>query len=118
MTQGTLFDLTSPDMPPASHRVDPETSREAERKHTASGQRRGNAEMVCRLVRRLPDSTAVELWEGCNELEQKALVEMQEIRRRLVDLESMGRVFKSGCRECRVKGSKQTTWSVKEDSHV
>lgn len=45
-------------------------------------------------------------------------VEMQEIRRRLVDLESMGRVFKSGCRECRVKGSKQTTWSVKEDSYV
>lgn len=40
------------------------------------------------------------------------LVEMQEIRRRLVDLKYAGLVRQGPARACAVKGSKQVTWEV------
>lgn len=102
-----LFDL--PD-PPAHHTDDPDSSREALDVHESSGQRAHNQRLVYSLVKSLSGSTAVELWANAPEHVQGQLKEMQEIRRRLCDLERKGLVQKGPIRPCRVRGTKQVTW--------
>lgn len=114
MEERSLFDDV-----PASHTSDPASSHQAERQHTASGRRAVHAEIVLKLLRRLPQSTAVELWQSASAAVKKELVEMQEVRRRLCDLKAKGLARQSGCRACRIKGSTMVTWeAVVGDSAV
>lgn len=95
-----------------AHTHDPETSRIAAERHVTSGKRARHAAMVLSLVRRHPGATAVELWENATDDEQNELGEMQEVRRRMVELERDGLVRKGAARSCRVRGSKQVTWDT------
>lgn len=79
-TQGSLFGSRAP---PASHRDDPDTSRQAEAAVTASGRRATNCSRVLALVQRHPGLTALQYHEGhCEAWGWKE----QEVRRRLTDL--------------------------------
>lgn len=102
-----LFDL--PD-PPAAHNVDPDTSREALDAHENSGARARNQRLVLFLVKDHPSLTAVELWNVASDSIKVELKEMQEVRRRLCDLESKGLVQKGKPRKCGVRGTTQSTW--------
>lgn len=104
---GTL-DLANP----VAHAHDPDTSAEAAQRHTDSGAREAHARLVLRMVRAKPGRTACELWAEATEFQRVVLVEMQEIRRRLVDLEAAGRVRKGEARTCRAKGTRQVVWEV------
>lgn len=74
-----------------SHSHDPETSKDSERKVTASGQRKSNNQRVAWLVARYPNQTASDLtqlarieWYDFYEMGfDKALI---EVRRRLSDM--------------------------------
>ncbi len=98
-------------MNPRSHSHDPITSHEAESRHTASGRRQRNADLVYDLATKHPASTAIELWDSAGAEIQSALKEPQEVRRRLTDLASVGRVQQGPPRVCRVRGTRQVTWS-------
>lgn len=112
--QGSLFSFDQfGGTHPVTHRADPETSREAASSHIASGNRERNANIVLELVKRFPGSTAVELWEQAGDAQQ-VLKEMQEVRRRLVDLESAGVACKGDARPCKVKSTKMVVWNYKE----
>ena len=100
------------DIRPIVHTGDPATSAEAAEKVTSSGRRGAHCRMVLDMVRRRPGCTAVELWEGANDLEQLALVEMQEVRRRLTDLLADGHVVQGAARACSVRGTSMVTWEV------
>lgn len=95
---------------PVTHSHDPQSSRLAIAKHVASGKRAKHAEIVLTYVTFLPGSTAVELWDALRPEDRAALAEMQEVRRRLCDLENNGSVCKGIMRTCRIRGSKMVTW--------
>ena len=97
-------------MQPAAHSRDPATSHEAAKRHTESGARGRNAALVMFLVREHPASTAVELWELAGDAIRATLGEMQEVRRRLTDLEFAGKVKKGEQRACTIKKNKMLTW--------
>ena len=91
--------------PIATHRNDPSTSRAAEHRITATGQRRTHCDRVLSVVRRYPCMTAIELlpWLGLTEY---------QVRRRLTDLKNMHRIRIAGTRRCGVKGTTMSTWEV------
>ncbi len=102
----TLFDFAAPIV----HDCDPPTSAAAADRLTRTGARQRHAETVLAVVRRLPGRTAVELWDGCTDGERAELGEMQEVRRRLTDLQHAGHVVAGESRRCSVKGSSMVTW--------
>jgi len=113
--QGSIFDtagILDPRAPtyPICHTNDPETSRIAAEQHTESGKQTRNAEMVLALVAGSPGRTAIELWANASTGQQNALKEPQEVRRRLTDLESAGRIRKGDARKCSRRGTLQVTW--------
>ena len=84
------FNLTHP----VSHTVDPITSKDAERKVTANGQRKSNNQRVAWLVARYPGKTASELAEEAfrrfgDELGDNIHSVIFEVRRRLSDMNSI-----------------------------
>jgi len=90
--------------PPASHRNDPHTSRQAEAAITESGARQTQAELVLDLVRRHGGLTSAEL-------SLKTLtLDRSQIARRLPDLESNGLVQKGGARQCTVTRKSSVVW--------
>lgn len=97
---------------PASHTYDPPTSSQALANHEANGKRKRHANLVLWLVLTNPGQTAVELWELAPKDIQDELAEMQEVRRRLTDLQHAGLVRQSVARRCRVRGTSQVTWLV------
>lgn len=97
---------------PMFHANDPKSSREAARKHTASGNRSRNADIVLSLVMENPNSTANELWEFSNDLQKKQLVDYYEIRRRLNDLHEAKKVRVTGNRACSIKGTTMQIWDA------
>jgi hypothetical protein len=97
---------------PASHASDPETSKVAERSHTASGKRHRNADLVLELVRRHPGRTANEIFWLATEYEQLRLVDFYEVRRRLNDLHKIGLVKVVEQRVCTIKGSLMQSWEA------
>ena len=109
MEQRTLFDMGNP---PATHATDPESSRVAEQRHTECGRRDAHSKLVLKMVKNFPARTAVELWEFADEAQKKALVELQEVRRRLTDLAARGLVVQCGEKICSVRGSLQVMWVV------
>lgn len=116
-TQGYLFEHT-PDMRPVrtlSHADDPATSKAAAKEHADSCRLKRNAGLVLEMVRRSPGATAAELWEyTANVWEREQLKELQEVRRRLTDLQAMGRVVAGEERACKVRGTMMMTWNGKE----
>lgn len=111
--QRNLFD-NSPDMrptvlSPATARNDPETSSDAERKVTESGQRTGNCNRVLSLVRDNPWMTSVELWN--KQSSQTGCLDRHEVSRRLGDLKNAGKVVQGPARECTINHSKMVTWA-------
>lgn len=120
MDQGFLFSGSNaygePMANPIVHSDDPKSSREAAEKHTKSGKRKKNADLVLMLVKVYPRKTANELWELAGDLDKFQLVDYYEIRRRLTDLEHAGlvRVFEQ--RECSVKKSLMQTFEFCEKS--
>ena len=111
MNQRTLFD----DPPnPVCHRHDPASSRTAAERVTRSGQRQRNADLVADLVRRYSGRTAIELWTlACDET-RAVLKEPQEVRRRMCDLQAVGRVVPGEQRLCSVRGTLMITWTLTE----
>jgi hypothetical protein len=116
MSQPTLFDNDLVRLPesgpfpfsnPIHHAKDIETSVAAAAKITESGARDRHARIVLDLVRRHPDSTAIELLEA--QVGDERLEEYQ-IRRRLTDLKAINLVYQSGKRACRVRRSLMATW--------
>jgi hypothetical protein len=76
-----------------SHTADPITSKDAERKVTANGQRKSNNQRVAWLVARYPGKTASELWHLYEtevpvsfEESETGPKDIYEIRRRLSDM--------------------------------
>lgn len=104
MSEPSLFDALD------CHTHDPETSREAATRMRVSGRKALHVGMVLEMVRRSPGRTAVELWASATPAEANELTEMQEVRRRLVDLERLGKVKKGNARHCSIRGTNQTTW--------
>lgn len=93
------------DAPPASHRDDPCTSKDAEAAVTCSGQRERNKRRVLGVVRAHPGLTALEYHER-----HLSDMEKQEPRRRLTDLKNVGLVLRGESRR-RAPGVKaECTW--------
>lgn len=124
MSQGNLFqtdaygDVKPREANPIVHRNDPSPSLEAAQRITRSGIRQRNADIVLSILRRAHrnrlDCTACEIWGLlATPQERQQLVELQEVRRRLTDLQHDGKVIATGERIGRVRSSKQTTWSLK-----
>ncbi len=99
--------------PAAHHTGDPMTSIEALDSHEESGARSRNQRLVHYLVSRNPGCTAVEIWENADPTSRETLKEMQEVRRRLTDLERKGLVKVGAARKCTVRGTKQQTYTAR-----
>lgn len=84
--------------------TDPQTSRDAARRHEASGNATCNRERLLNEVCRGPGRTAAEL---CQRLDG---IDPWESNRRLADLRNAGLVESHTPRECSIKGSKCMTW--------
>jgi hypothetical protein len=98
--------------PPAVHVGDPDTSLDALNEHEASGRRDLHKMIVMGLVLRYPLKTACELFELTTPDERTELKEMQEVRRRLVDLAATGLVHQRDPRVCAVRGTKMVVWEA------
>ncbi len=83
--------------------TDPDTSREAARKHNHSGKSRVNRSLVLEAVSQRPGYTAAE-YGVITELGH------HEAQRRLSDLHKDAAVRKGQKRGCQVKGSQMLTW--------
>lgn len=81
---GDMFDT-----PPASRASDPESSKAAEHRITASGVRKKHAEQALDLVRRFPGQSSKELAKKAAHL-GLAVADRHEIARRLADLKNKG----------------------------
>lgn len=90
------------DLPPATRRSDPPTSRAAEIAHRLN--RQSHCVVLLDAVRKQPGMTSAEYaqWTG---------LERHEAARRLADLERMGRVRKGTRRACTVNRTEMVTWS-------
>ena len=95
---------------PVCHTNDPPTSREAAVSHASSGRRAKHAKLVLALVMAHPGRTAVELYHHATADVKAELKEMQEVRRRLTDLQAAGLVRQGGQRKCSVKKTTQVIW--------
>ena len=91
--------------PPASHRTDPHTSRQAEAAITESGARQTQAELVFQAVKDHPGLTSAELTRHCE-------LNRHQIARRLPDLEANGLVKKGTPRLCNLKRKLSVTWTT------
>ena len=89
--------------PPASHRNDPATSRQAEAAITQSGARQTQAELVLDLVREHGGLTSAELTQFCD-------LDRWQIARRLPDLEANGLVIKGNARRCTITNKASVVW--------
>ena len=85
---------------------DPATSHEAAEGATRSGLREGQCLGVLALVRKFPDSTALELSVKGRTYDRYV------IGRRVSELEHGGLIRKSGVKQCGVSGKKATTWKA------
>ena len=86
--------------------ADPETSREAARKHIGSGKLSLNQQLVQGLACKWPGCTAVELWAKRGNLK----LSRHEVSRRLPEVEAKGFIRRGERRKCRVSGTSQLTW--------
>lgn len=116
MRQATLFDghhrgtRTMGIQTPAARASDPETSHEAAKSITASGERRRQQVQVLALVVASPGCTAGELAEVAADWEVG--VDYFAIQRRVSELEPQF-VRRGETRRCSVRGTMQTTlWPV------
>jgi len=98
-----MIDTSKLSFPPATHRNDPETSRDAERAHTESGAREIHMNIVHGIVRTRPGLTA-------RELEKFAPFDLQEVRRRLTDLKAIGKVRMGEARRIEGRSRAERTW--------
>lgn len=89
---------------PVAAKNDPATSREAGQAITRSGLREGQCLGVLALVRKFPDSTALELSVKGRTYDRYI------IGRRVSELEHGGLIRKSGLTKCGVSGKKAVTW--------
>lgn len=94
---------------PIAHNADPDTSHEAAEQHTSRGERERHAIIVLNLVRQFPGCTGCELWHMAASVDKADLKEMQEVRRRLSDLNGI-KVKQGPARRCSVKGTRQVVW--------
>lgn len=88
--------------PPASRAKDPESSKAAEHKVTASGSRKAHAEQVLELVRLYPGRTSKQISELALQRGHSG-INRHEAARRLADLKNTGHVVQEkheGAREC------------------
>lgn len=119
-----LFDCLDPSptlaslgyMVPNVHRNDGASSSLAAESMERSGKRQRHAEIVLALVAQFPGCTAVELWDHTSAETRAELVEMQEVRRRLTDLQAAELVVQGDERLCRVRCSKMGTWFLIEST--
>lgn len=112
--QLSLLDQPAPIMPAFSHRADPDTSRQASRKLTASGRLTEQRARVLNAVRAQPvPATSSEIAWRCEdawpiESERKELRSL--IAKRLPELEKLGFVRRCPARTCKRTGNNATTW--------
>jgi hypothetical protein len=97
---------------PIVHANDPASSRHAADRHTRSGKRTRNADLVLALVKVYPRKTANELWELASDGDKAQLGDYYEVRRRLDDLRDAGKIRVHDERKCTVKGSLMQTWET------
>ncbi len=93
------------DQVPATHNNDSVTSFIAEDKITESGKRESHARQVYEGLKRHPDVTNAELAHIIG-------LEYMQVERRLYDLRIIGRIVRSGTKDCAVKGSLCSTWRI------
>ncbi len=91
------------DLPPATRRGDPSTSRMAELAISLNSTRKTHCQRVLAAVKRRPGLTYVELARECG-------LERHEVMRRLSDLEHSGFVRKARKRCCTIQGTTMVTW--------
>lgn len=104
---GSLF--AAPAEPIArARRTDPETSRDAAKKHNATGKAHAHMDKVIAAVAAHPRKTSAELAELIDGLD------LAEVRRRLSDAKRKRRVFVVGARACSVTGTRQSVFSVED----
>lgn len=94
---------TAMHFPPASHRNDPATSRQAEAAITESGGRQTQADIVLSIVREHGGLTSAELTQFCD-------LDRWQIARRLPDLEANELVTKGNARRCTVTNKASVVW--------
>ena len=99
---------------PASHRDDPQSSKEAEEQANL-GPRARNARQVLRQLLYYPDCTAAEM-ALCyaDERANDNILSTVETRRRLHDLHVAGFVDRGETRKCRVADTSAVVWSLTE----
>jgi hypothetical protein len=100
------------------HRDDPEPSRVAAQRHSASGKRESNAELVYRAVKaslyKAPTAGEIQdliAWWASRD-DDNVWIDTVEVRRRLYDLsrQTPPLVRRGEPRKCRVAGNLQSTW--------
>jgi len=77
--------------PPASHKRDPSSSKEAEKRITRSGRRKSHADLVLALVVASPGKTATQIGERLWPDDPRG--QIGKARRRLSDLKTNGDVY-------------------------
>lgn len=112
MMQGHLFEspisvgIDRAMRSPVSATADPDTSHQAAKEITASGQREGQCLGVLALVKRYPDCTAFELSVKGRTYDRYI------IGRRLSELEHGKLIRKSGTKVCGISGHKACIWQA------
>ncbi len=90
---------------PLSHKGDPSTSLEAERKLKESGGLSKQCEEVLEAIKQYPNCTA-------GELEKKSGIPYMTIQRRVSQLEEANYIKRYGKRVCWEMKTKQTVWGL------
>lgn len=88
---------------PAARATDPETSRQAETEHTASGARAAQQQLAAQAVRSYPGLTSLEL-------SKRTSMDRYVLARRLPECETGRAVRKGQARRCAVSGKTAVTW--------
>ena len=93
------------ELPPVSHKDDPQTSKDAERQHTDSGKRATHIELVRTYVKMHPGQSATMI---AARMIPGALT-LTEVRRRLSDLKSRRLIYNEG-----QSGRESLWWPIQE----
>jgi hypothetical protein len=93
-----------------AHKADPQPSHAAANRHNRTGKAGTNLARVVRMATALPGRTAGEI------AEQLAGLDYMEVQKRLSDAKRLRLLLCGTPRECRIRGTRMSTWHANPDA--